>query len=352
MRPDSIVLGPGVLAGWVLELRLPRLRFHVVVAILVCAAIAALEGPARAVMPTPSGWVPPLVSQGFDQGLFKLPTKPALGVSAVTGTWTVPVVLVDFTDQPLTYGNTAVWDQALFDTTHVTATGSVFDYYQWVSHNRLRVVGKVVAVVHLGQTKGYYANNSWVLGSSLPQNSAGALDEALSRSDAQVNWADFDRDQDGYVDMVWLLHSGLGGENVIGRQDLWSITSRLSAWSGGGAYTTNDPIPGTLIKERVDRFSVLPEMSAFHIGSRAAIGAFCHEFGHALGLPDLYDTAAQAYPFDVGPGNWSLMSTGVYGTDGQSPEYPSHLGAWPMMFLGWARSTRPTRDTLVTLPPI
>ena len=166
------------------------------------------------------------------------------------GTWTVPVILVDFTDQPLTYSNTSEWDRALFDTTGSTPTGSVFDYYQWVSGNRLRVIGKVVAVVHLDQTKGYYANNSWGLSSSTPLNSAGALMDALGKCEKQVNWSDFDRDLDGYVDMMWVLHSGLGGENVVTRQDLWSMTSRLSAWSGSGAYTTSDPVPGsTLMKE-------------------------------------------------------------------------------------------------------
>ncbi len=304
-------------------------------------------------MPPPSGVVPELVSQAFQAGLFKLPHTPALGTSTVSGTWTIPVILVDFLDQPLTYSNGPDWERALFDTTGFTPTGSVFDYYQWVSGNRLRVIGKVVAVVHLDQTKGYYANNSWGLSSSTPLNSAGAVLDALRKCDAQVNWSDFDRDTDGYVDMVWVIHSGLGGENIVTRQDLWSITSSLSSWSGSGAYVTSDPIPGSpLLKERVDRFSILPELSAFHSGARSEIGVFCHEFGHALGLPDLYDTAPVSLPYNVGPGCWSLMSTGVYGTDSQSPQYPSHLGAWPMVFLGWRQPFRPTRDTLMTLAPI
>ena len=303
-------------------------------------------------MPSRSGLVPEIVSQSFDAGLFKLPTSPALGLSAVSGTWSVPVILVDFTDQPLTYPVSTEWDRALFDTTGVTPTGSVFDYYQWVSGNRLRVVGKVVAVVHLDQSKGYYANNSWGLSSSTPLNSAGVVQEAVRKCDTQVNWSDYDRDQDGYVDMVWVLHSGLGGEHVITRQDLWSITSKLTAWSGSGYYPTSDPVPGSTIKEKVDRFSIVPEMSAFHLGSHSEIGVFCHEFGHALGLPDLYDTAPSTNPFNVGPGCWSLMSTGVYGTDSQSPEFPSHLCALPMAFLGWRQPTRPTRDSLMTLAPI
>jgi hypothetical protein len=46
------------------------------------------------------------------------------------------------------------------------------------------------------------------------------------------------------------------------------------------------------------------------------------------------------------------MSTGAYGADGHAPEYPSHLGAWPMHYLGWDQLVRPTRDTTITLRPI
>src|SRR6185295_2568578 len=97
---------------------------------------------------------------------------------------------------------------------------------------------------------------------STPQNSFGVVDEALVKSSASIDWSEFDRDLDGYVDMLWVVHSGLGGENVVTRQDLWSITSRMSQWLGGGSFRTNDMVPGTGAYERVDAFSILPELSA------------------------------------------------------------------------------------------
>jgi len=304
-------------------------------------------------MPPSTGPVPEVLSQGFDAGRFGSTVHPQLGLSAATtGTWKVPVILVDFSDQRLTFTSAADWTTALFDTTGSTPTGSVFDYYRSVSGGRLRVVGKVVAIVHLDNPKSYYANNSWGLSNSLPQNSAGALLEALGKCSSQVDWSEYDHDLDGRVDTVWLLHSGLGGENTVSRDNLWSINSKLSSWTGSSAFVTQDPIPGTQIKERVDGFSVLPEMSAFHAGNHAEIGVFCHEFGHTLGLPDLYDTHPSTNPYNVGPGNWSLMSTGAYGTDGQSPEYPSHLGGWALSYLGWSQMLKPARDTLITLHPI
>jgi hypothetical protein len=112
-------------------------------------------------------------------------------------------------------------------------------------------------------------------------------------------------------------------------------------------------VPGSpLLKIRVDRFSIVPEFSAIWPGRRSEIGVFCHEFGHALGLPDLYDTRELGVSGNIGLGNWSLMATGGYGGDTQSPEYPTHMSAWPMLFLGLSETVRPTADSLITLGAI
>src|SRR5262249_685278 len=224
-------------------------------------------------------------------------------------TWKVPVVLADFADQPLTYRNVADWNKALFDTTGATPTGSVFDYYAWVSGNRIRVIGKVVAVVHLSKFKNDYADSSWGLGTDPTRNIYAAVDEALRKCPTTIDWSEFDRDLNGKVDMVWVLHSGLGGENVITRKALGSIQSKVSDWPNGYAFETNTFVPGTQVHELVDAFSIVPEMSAFNLGGRAEIGVFCHEFGHALGLPDLYERGFGGSSRNVGVGNWSLMST-------------------------------------------
>ena len=56
-----------------------------------------------------------------------------------------------------------------------------------------------------------------------------------------------------------------------------------------------------------------------------------HEFGHALGLPDLYDTDYSS----SGIGNWGVMSGGSWGGNGSSPWYPVHFSAWCKTTLGW-----------------
>lgn len=309
-------------------------------------------------MPLRDGGIPEAVRSGFDAGLFSLPAqagRPQASATASSQTlWHVPVVMVSFSDDTLDYG-AAEFESALFDTTGATPDGSVYDYYRWASRGRLRVTGRVVAVVNLPHTREWYAALNYGLTySGTPNNSFGAVYDALAQCHRTVNWAEFDQDRDGYVDMLWVLHAGEGGETSLDRNNLWSITSRLSGgWRGGSPFVTEQLLPGAInVYYRLDRFSILPELSGIRPGQRAEIGTFCHEFGHALGLPDLYDTTTLGGGANAGPGNWSLMATGGFGGNGVTPESPSHVGGWAARFLGWENSERPARDTVRTLAPL
>ena len=324
-------------------------------AVLLALTLASTR--ASATMPTPAGGVEPEVRQASLAGLFALPTRPQAkgsAISSVQSEWNIPVVMVSFDDQPLQYSS-AGFDSALFDSTGSTPTGSVYDYYQWVSGNRVRVRGRVVARVRLRERRSFYGANGYGLGfSATPNNIYGALHEALSVCRDSVDWAPFDQDRDGYVDMLWLVHAGTAGEMSLDRNDFWSITSRMSSsWRQGGAFITRQIVPGTTnLYFRIDRFSTMPELSIIRRGGRSEIGVYCHEFGHALGLPDLYDTSNPGAVANVGPGNWSLMSTGGYGGNGVTPEAPSHVGGWSSVMLGWRDVVRPSRDTTITLRPL
>ena len=57
------------------------------------------------------------------------------------------------------------------------------------------------------------------------------------------------------------------------------------------------------------------------------ISVICHEFGHMVGMPDLY--ARPENPGSTGLGNWCLMSNQV--GNGR----PQHMGAWCKVQMGW-----------------
>ena len=92
-----------------------------------CLAVAVSQ--ARAVMPLPGGDVPSELTQSFDAGLFKLPARHSgLSTSAVQTAWSVPVVLVAFSDQPFSttlYGGKTPaqhFEKQLFDSSGATTT--------------------------------------------------------------------------------------------------------------------------------------------------------------------------------------------------------------------------------------
>lgn len=70
----------------------------------------------------------------------------------------------------------------------------------------------------------------------------------------------------------------------------------------------------------VDNYVLVPERPL-------NLGSYCHEIGHLLGLPDLYNEY-------IGPivGSWCLMSYGDHIKDGKTPAHPS---AWCKVHLGW-----------------
>jgi immune inhibitor A len=321
---------------------------------LVPALLTLLSAPARATMPPHSGPLAPELAQAFEQGLFAVPPQAqGLGTSAVRNNWAVPIIRVAFTDSAIVYPKVAM-EERLFDTTGAVPTGSMTQYYTWASGRRITVRGEVVATVTLPHPRNYYAADAWGVNvQGTPENDYGLFRDAIAACDDQVDFSRFDLDNDGYVDMLWVVHAGPGGDTTSRRRDLWSITSRATAgWNNGVAVTTNDFMPGSFTQHvRIDRFTILPELSGLHPGALSEIGVFCHEFGHTLGLPDLYDTSVLGGTSNVGPGYWSLMSTGAFGGDGQSPESPSGFGAWCMQWLGWSNRIRPTQDTTLVLPP-
>src|SRR6185369_1001289 len=248
------------------------------------------------------------VSEARQAGLFSVPTvassrgggggrtrlRPDAPALTPTGDWHIPVILVCFSDQ-LPRFQPSAFRTLLFDTTAVNPNGSMAEYFRSVSRGALRITGDVVGWFALPQTAAYYADNGYGLNrSSFPQNIAGLVMQAVQLADPSVDFSKYDRDGDGEVDYVLVVHVGVGAEAAAGdRNNLWSVNTSFSGpWDRVTPYITNDLIPGSATQHiRVNHFSILPERSWVNTDSLAEIGPYCHEFGHGLGWPDLYDTS-------------------------------------------------------------
>ncbi len=260
-----------------------------------------------------------------------------------TGTRRILVLLAGFDDAPLDNISTDVFYDNLFTNGPEGNGLSWKKYYMDMSNNNLILEFDVYNVGNVANTHDYYGENT----SGNPGSDAYPgrfVAEAVNSGDVNnsIDYSLYDNDGDGYVDAVIVIHQGQGEEYTgsagINAYNIWSHRWNLSSANyfnnGSAGYndiavdTNNDGIleyDGVLIKD----YAIQPEYLSSP--GDTTIGVFVHEFGHILGLPDLYDTG---YTTD-GIGNWGLMSGGAWlGPDGNGSQ-PAPLSAWSRTQLGW-----------------
>jgi immune inhibitor A len=214
--------------------------------------------------------------------------------------------------------------------------------YLEMSKGAYDITGDVVDWITLPHSEGWYAADTCEGGRAsmqghpdnprdVSQMIVDAVD-VINADDPDFPWADYDiEDQgdldedgnffepDGVIDHFVIVHAGDGEEGGGGPQGVYAVWSHSSVVDpASGGYE----IPGTGIK--VFNYIAQPE--------DAGVGVFAHEYGHDLGLPDLYDTSGTG---DSDVEFWDLMSTGSHsGPIFQS--IPAHMGAWDKFVLGWS----------------
>jgi immune inhibitor A len=122
-----------------------------------------------------------------------------------------------------------------------------------------------------------------------------------------------------------VFHADPGGEDTGNPNDIWSHKSTIY-------YTTDDDCENGG-KIHISDYAIQPEEKPDE--SIITISVICHEFGHVMGLPDLYDYSR----WTLGVGIWGLMGYGAWGGDGLDGRYPSHLCAWSKDLLDWVNPT-------------
>ena len=157
--------------------------------------------------------------------------------------------------------------------------------------------------------------------------------EQLSKyaSDEQLDYADYDWDGNGSVEVVIYIYAGYGGNEDASEVEgcIWPNTSSFATQNLDGV--------------KVNRYSASPEL--WSNDASCGIGTICHEFSHALGLPDMYPTSGSEFSV---LDEWDLMDGGNFVDDGWCPpNYSIH----EREYLGWASAEDLTKTTTVTLMP-
>jgi M6 family metalloprotease-like protein len=217
-------------------------------------------------------------------------------------TYNLAVIEVAFPDVKVNEKITpAEWQKAFFSKgeykdkspTGQTVYGSMNDYYQELSCGKFNVTGRVFAPVTVSKKRNDYSSTG---------SRFAVLTEALDQLTAR-DGKDALKDFDG-------LHFIYAGQRVQ--------TQR------GGIYWPHKS--NLFYQAKRWNYFICPEG-----GDRmSSISVTAHEFGHMLGLPDLY--AKPENPGSEGIGVWCTMSTG-HGRDGK----PLHFCAWSKEQLGWLK---------------
>ena len=225
------------------------------------------------------------------------------------------------------------------------STGTMRDYYMEVSGNSLELNGNVFGWYKLSGNRYYYYRYQ--------NHFDDLLTELFTIADDSIDFSQFDNDgpdglpnsgdDDGYVDVVFVVHSGTGAEETNG-PEIWSHFGKYKSQTGSDFVTNDLGINNAPIL--INNYITVP---AIQLSRMVEIGVFCHEFGHALGLPDLYDRDGSS----AGIGNWGLMGHGSWGANSKTPETPVHFCAWCKEVLGFVNVVTLTENAKsMEIPPV
>ena len=167
---------------------------------------------------------------------------------------------------------------------------------------------------------------------------------ALEALDPEVDFSQYDTDEDGTADMVFFLVAGFGSDN--------SANDRDYLWPHMNNFTESPVLDGVNFSLYACSTNMTGEEGDFiSYNNVAGIGTICHEFSHCLGLPDFYDTDAEGsggtnrnYPM-----TWSIMASGFRSNMGRNPVGYSLFERYA---LGFAQPTLIEGEGTITIPAL
>ncbi len=307
----------------------------IVAAIVIAPSAAVLAGTTPAVHPSP---VP---VQAASHGPHLMPPDPHTGSwpagaaqaapplgprAASVGTAHILVLLIEFTDVVHAPAHNQSFFNRFFNDASPGAL-SMRAFYSEASYGALTINATVIPRWFVSNhTMAYYG-----------QDAPGGVDnangpiynlvtEAVRAADPFVNFSAFDADHDGVVDHLMIVHAGPAQESHTNQTNLiWS-----HSWA---VFSPSLVVDGV----QVYGYTMVSESSP--------VGVPVHEFGHDLGLPDLYDTD---YSSD-GAGVWDVMSEGPWNGAPRGSS-PAMFSAWSRIRLGWLTPTSGPVDFAADTP--
>ena len=243
-------------------------------------------------------------------------------------------------------------------------TESVRQYYERQSSGRYSINGTVTNWVKVKYNEARYGRSSDfddtdpnVCGDIICDNSEDLVRDAVNKwyadqraagrtkaaVDAELKsfdqWDRYDVDADGnfnepdgYLDHFQIVHAGgdeADGDPIQGEDAIWSHRGFVYQTDEGVTGPAQAKLGGTPVGTSgiwVGDYTMQAE--------NGGMSTVAHEYGHDLGLPDLYDTAG---PTDNSTAWWSIMSQSRQSAPGDNAigTRASDFSAWDKLQLGW-----------------
>ena len=233
----------------------------------------------------------------------------------------VPVILVNYPDMSYRVSRADV--DSMFNGANYTkdgATGSVRQYFYDQSYGEYNPQFDIYGPVTVSQNYAYYADRASEL-----------VLEACALMDDSLDFTLYNLDGDNKVDLMYCLFAGppasdsptwVDNPNALIWPHYWTIAE-------AGSHGQPTVFDGLTIND----YEVSSELDGFLSDASTAViagvGLACHEFGHGMGLPDVYSTNDNAT--HKTSGYWDIMDY-CYGNDGKTPAAYSAYERW---FMGW-----------------
>jgi immune inhibitor A len=258
--------------------------------------------------------------------------KPArLAQSSTTGTRRALVLFARFKGDPA--NPMPAWVGELFNP---GLPGSVAHFYDTMSFGKLQLRGEVAPKVYESPQPA----SAYLSADPSEQGQFGEFaQEILQQADQDLDFAQFDNDgpdgvidsgdDDGVVDAVFIVLERVPVGFLLGEATGIGELGFKEGYSSQDASKDGVPVEVRAGQGTIQQGRTFAE----------TVGAMCHEYGHVLGLPDLYNTEFYRKP-DAGPegdsagvGAWCLMGWGASGWHGN--DGPNSFCAWSRVQLGW-----------------
>ena len=256
-----------------------------------------------------------------------------------TGSPKALVILAEFQDTTFTIRDTKkVFTNYLMNEGHFTETPygqymnykGVRGYFKDCSYGKFTPTFDVVGPIKLPKAHDVYGagNDRMDL----------LLADACAAVDDLVDFTKYDANNDGIVDLVYIIYAGHSA-NTSGNKD-------TNIWPKSGTIIISNKFDGKSIR----RYGVSNELNGSEKTSKNnkkinGIGLFCHEFSHTLGLPDIYAYRTPAEnQDDQGMEFWDLMDGG---TEVRGGRVPASYLAWEREVMGWMKIDELKNDSSI-----